>query len=141
MLSLHINPAERIAEITPLRVKFTSEDHQEQLTVIQRNASEIKQSIFQVGHGSRSRSNAYNCNSALRLLWQFRCGNATCHFVKSVPMRWTQITDVSQLGDLSAVAALLLPREVTVEAQGSAIIEQPVPLSCSHRLMENQALH
>lgn len=55
-------------------------------------------------------------------------------------MWWLQITDLSQLGDLSAVAALLLPREVTVEAQGSAIIERPVPFLAVHRLKKNQAL-
>jgi len=41
-------PAERAAALTPLRVKFTSGDGQELLTVIQRNASELKQSLLQV---------------------------------------------------------------------------------------------
>lgn len=71
MLSHHIVSAERLAESTPLRVKFTSDDHQEQLTVIQRNASEIKQSIFQVGHGSRKLINCSERHScpAPATLW------------------------------------------------------------------------
>lgn len=113
---------ERIAAITPLRVKFQSEDGQEQITVIQRNASEIKQSLLQVSRPLPCLTpRPSGCSIVLTAIGSQR-----------LTLRlYLQITDLSQLGDLSEVALLLLPREVTVEAQGSAVLERPVIFAAS----------
>ena len=130
-------PAERIAAITPLRAKFLSEDGKEQLTVIQRNGSELKQFLFQarpgrctVGISSTvgiSAPVAAQCILPGAANKSAALGPASItelRFRKSKLLPPAQVQDIRQFGSLEEVAALLLPKEVQVLAQGSSTVEQ-----------------